>query len=246
MDRLTNTLELLDGPLDDRSAVAANLRDLRRVNRLLGGVDLSWRALASLVGSAPATDPAGDGPPIALLDVGTGGADIPVALVGRARRAGRPLAVTAIDSRPEILAEALATSPGLAQEPGIRLSIGDGRVLSQPDRSFDVVHSSMVIHHLEPDEAVAFLREMTRVAARGVIVNDLVRTRLGWIGAWLIGHLLTRSRYTRNDAPLSVRRAYTVAELDELMAAAGLIPVARFRGPFGHRWAIAAVAGPRP
>ena len=244
MDRLTKTLELLDGPLDDRSAVAANLRDLRRVNRLLGGVDLSWRALAALVGDPPA-ERASDGSPITLLDVGTGGADIPVALVGRARRAGRPLAVTAIDSRPEILTEALATSPGLAQEPAVHLSVGDGRALAQPDRSFDVVHSSMVIHHLEPDEAVAFLREMARVAARGVIVNDLVRGRLNWIGAWLISHLLTRSRYTRNDAPLSVRRAYTVAELGELMTAAGLVPVARFRGPFAHRWAIAAIAGPR-
>ena len=244
MDRLTNTLELLDGPLDDRSAVAANLRDLRRVNRLLGGVDLSWHALAALVGD-PSLGRTADGPPITLLDVGTGGADIPVALVARARRAGRPLAVTAIDSRPEILTEALATSPGLAQEPAIRLSVGDGRALAQPDRSFDVVHSSMVIHHLEPDEAVAFLREMARVAARGVIVNDLVRSRLGWIGAWLISHLLTRSRYTRNDAPLSVRRAYTVAELGELMTAAGLVPVARFRGPFAHRWAVAAVAEPR-
>jgi 2-polyprenyl-3-methyl-5-hydroxy-6-metoxy-1,4-benzoquinol methylase len=245
MDRLTNTLELLDGPLDDRSAVAANLRDLRRVNRLLGGVDLSWRALAALVGDPSAAGRAGGGSPVTLLDVGTGAADIPVALVARARREGRPLEITAIDSRPEILTEALASSPGLAQEPGVRLSVGDGRALAQPDRSFDVVHSSMVIHHLEPDEAVAFLREMARVASRGVIVNDLVRSRLGWVGAWLISHLLTRSRYTRNDAPLSVRRAYTVAELGELLATAGLVPVARFRGPFAHRWAIAAVAGQR-
>ena len=50
MDRLANTLELLDGPLDDRRAVSANLRDLRRINRVMGGVDLSWRALAALVG----------------------------------------------------------------------------------------------------------------------------------------------------------------------------------------------------
>ena len=52
------------------------------------------------------------------------------------------------------------------------------------------------------------LREMARVARLGVVVNDLDRTRLGWIGAWLIGHLLTGNRYTRYDAPLSVLRAY--------------------------------------
>ena len=56
-----------------------------------------------------------------------------------------------------------------------------------------------------------------------------------------MGHVLTGSRFTRNDAPLSVRRAYTVPELERLLAASGLRPVARFRGWFGHRWAIAAV-----
>ena len=38
MDRRTDATELLDGPLDDPAALAGNLRDLRRVNRWLGGV----------------------------------------------------------------------------------------------------------------------------------------------------------------------------------------------------------------
>ena len=45
MRRLADTPELLDGPLDDPVALADNLRDLRRVNRHLGGIALSRRAL---------------------------------------------------------------------------------------------------------------------------------------------------------------------------------------------------------
>ena len=241
MDRLTNTPELLDGPLDDRVAVADNLRDLRRINRLLGGIDLSWRAFAALVAER---GPNGEAAPITLLDVGTGGADVPAALIARARHQGRRLDVTAIDSRAEVLAAAITSSPELAALPGLRLAVGDGRSLDEPDRAYDVVHASLVIHHLEPDDAIAFLREMRRVADRGVIVNDLVRSRLNWLGAWLISHLWTRSRYTRNDAPLSVRRAYTRPELEGLLAAADLRSVATIRGKFGHRYAIAAVAEP--
>src|SRR5687767_5283937 len=37
MRRLTRALELLDGPLGDRVTLDGNLRDLARVNRLLGG-----------------------------------------------------------------------------------------------------------------------------------------------------------------------------------------------------------------
>ena len=125
--------------------------------------------------------------------------------------------------------------------PGLRLRVGDGRALADPDGSFDIVHSSMVLHHLEPEEAVVFLREMARVARRGVIVNDLVRSRLGWLGAWLISHLLTRSRYTRHDAPLSVRRAYTGPSSTRSWRRPVSVPMATIRGPFGHRYAIAAI-----
>jgi hypothetical protein len=61
------------------------------------------------------------------------------------------------------------------------------------------------------------------------------------LGAWLLGHLATRNRYSRNDAPLSVRRAYRVREMGGLLREAGLRPIRVVRGPFGHRWAIAAV-----
>jgi ubiquinone/menaquinone biosynthesis C-methylase UbiE len=238
MERLARTSELMDGPLDDRVALATNLRDLRRVNRMLGGTDLSRRALAVLAGT--------DRRPLTILDVGTGAADIPAALIADAAQQGVSLRVTALDSRPEMLQTAVATRPGLATIASLRLRVGDGRRLADADREYDIAHSSMVIHHLEPDEAVTFLREMGRVAGRGVIVNDLIRSRLNWVGAWLISHLLTASRYTRHDAPLSVRRAYTLVELEALVERAGLRPVATIRGRFGHRYAIAAIAEPIP
>ena len=88
--------ELLDGPLDDRSTLVGNLRDLRRANRWLGGARLSIRAVEAIA-AQPDGSPAGDGPvredpptrPLTILDVGTGGADIPLALLDHAARAGR-------------------------------------------------------------------------------------------------------------------------------------------------------------
>jgi ubiquinone/menaquinone biosynthesis C-methylase UbiE len=127
---------------------------------------------------------------------------------------------------------------------GLELHVGDGRSLPYPDSSFDVAHCSLVVHHCTPDEADALFREMARVARLGVVVNDLDRRRLGWVGAWLLGHLLTRNRYTRHDAPMSVRRAYRPAEMAAMLRAAGLTPVRTIRGAFGQRYAIAAVPTP--
>ncbi|MEO5884381.1 MAG: methyltransferase domain-containing protein [Candidatus Limnocylindrales bacterium] len=233
MQRAADTPELLDGPLDDPTVLRGNLRDLERVNRRLGGVRLSARAISALAGARAE---------VTILDVGTGGADIPMALLERAQRRGQRWHVTGIDSRPEILAAALTMQPGMAAMPGLRLDQGDGRSLPYPDASFDIVHTSLVVHHLAPDEVVQLLVEMRRVARLGVVVNDLVRTRLGWLGAWLLVHVATRNRFTRHDAPLSVRRAYTTAELTALADAAALRIDLRAFGFAGHRWAFAARA----
>ena len=234
MQRLTDALELLDGTLDDPVALDGNLRDLRRINRWLGGIFLSAAAIEALAANRAE---------LTLLDVGTGGTDIPLALLGLADRRGRRLTVVGIDSRPEILAAAIRANPASATTDRLQLLVGDGRSLSYPDHSFDVAHTSLVLHHLAPDAAVELLREMARVARLGVVVNDLHRGRLGWVGAWLLGHLLTGNRYTRHDAPMSVRRAYRVDEMTDLLRAAGLTPVYTIRGALGQRYAIAACRG---
>jgi hypothetical protein len=97
MDRLADAVELLDGPLDDPATLAGNLRDLRRINRWLGGVRLSADAIDALAAHRDS---------LTVLDVGTGGADIPMALLARAGQRGRGLSVVGLDSRPEVLTAA--------------------------------------------------------------------------------------------------------------------------------------------
>jgi ubiquinone/menaquinone biosynthesis C-methylase UbiE len=235
MERRTDVAELLDGPLDDPRALRGNLRDLRRINRWLGGASLSADAIDALAAHRAE---------LTLLDVGTGGADIPLALLALAGDRSRRLSIVGIDSRPEVLAAAVHATPAAATTEGLELHVADGLSLPYPDRSFDVAHASFVVHHLEPDAAVDLLREMSRVARLGIVINDARRTRRGWLGAWLLGHLLTANRYTRHDAPLSVQRAYEADEMTAMLRSAGLIPVHTARGAFGQRYAIAAMRKP--
>jgi 2-polyprenyl-3-methyl-5-hydroxy-6-metoxy-1,4-benzoquinol methylase len=223
--RLAGSPELLDGALD-ADMLAGNLRDLTRFNRWLGGRTLSADAIRPLSMSVPS---------LTILDVGTGAADI-------ARHLARSLGsaatnqVTATDIRPEIVEVAGRSSKAPVT---IRL----GRLEDEADASYDVVHASMVLHHLEPPEAVAFLREMRRVAREAVVVNDLERGRRWLAGAWLLTRIVTRNAYTRNDAPLSVRRAYTPSEVVDLAQQAGLRPVAHYRARPAYRYALVFVRG---
>ncbi len=231
MRRLTGVEERLDGPLTDQPVLVGNLRDLARVNRRLGGARLSRVAIDALAPGRAA---------ISILDVGTGGADIPLALIEHGRAIGRLVTVTGLDSRAEVLAAAVIADPRLTATGELALHVGDGAALPFADGSFDVVHSSLLVHHLDTPDARQALGEMARVARVGVVVNDLVRSRPSWLGAWMLSHLATRNRFTRGDAPMSVRRAYTVAELTALLATAGLRVERRFDGFLGHRVALVA------
>jgi SAM-dependent methyltransferase len=239
MRRLVDVPEHLDGDLSDAATLVGNLRDLRRINRLFGGRALSINAIRRLLALWPrGLDSDGA---IRVLDVGTGAADIPMALL-RATGPWSRVTVTAVDSRPEVLAAAARLEPKLRSQPGLSLEVGDGRGLRWPNGAFQVAHASLVLHHLDRADAVAFLRELGRVASLGIVVNDLDRSRLSLVGAWLVLHALTSNAWTLHDGVLSVRRAWTKAEASRLLAEAGLRPVATTAGIAGHRWAIAAVS----
>jgi ubiquinone/menaquinone biosynthesis C-methylase UbiE len=235
MQRLASASEHLDGDLSNAADLAGNLRDLRRINRVFGGVSLSRRAVEALLNQAGLDG----GRATSVLDVGTGAADIPLALIENARRRGRSITVVATDSREEVLAIA-RESPAVALSGDVVLRRADARALPFDDRAFDIAHASMVLHHLDPIDADVAIREMARVSRQGIVLNDLARGWLPWIGAWLLLHVLTRNRFTRHDGPLSVRRAYSLGEAKAMLAAAGLRVVHEESGLLGHRWALAA------
>ena len=224
--------EWMDLPGQEPALLAECLDDLRRVNRWLGGVRLSIRALEGL------TKDLAPGAGLTVVDLATGSADIPRAVAAWAGRRGLRAHLLATDFSPEILGLAARGAP-----PGVEFVVADARRLPFDQGSFDVATCSLVLHHLEPDDAVLMLKEMRRVARRGVVVNDLVRSWVGYVGAQLVARTMSRSPLFRHDAPLSVRRAYTRGEMATLAARAGLGPV-RFLGFPGYRVAMIASGPP--
>ena len=209
-----DTPELLDMPGSVPAATLAhNLRDIRRVNRFAGGTAVVLRHLPRFLVDVPRETP------ITLLDIATGSADIPLALVRWGSKRGYDFRITATDVSDDVLTVAREVAAGTPQ---IVVEACDARALPYEDGAFDVALCSLALHHFPRDEAVQVLREMGRVARHGIIVNDLVRTWPGYVGAWLLGNATTRNRLTRHDAPLSILRAWTPDELRAMAKEAGL------------------------
>ena len=155
---------------------------------------------------------------IRVLDVGTGGGELPIEIVRWARRTGRSVAATAIDLVPEIAAVAAEkTRP----YPEITVRAADVTEIARSGETFDYVTASLLLHHIPPAKGIEILRTLDAVAVRGLVISDLRRTYAGLLGVSALCYAIG-NRVVRHDGPLSVRRAFRAPELAALAHQAGL------------------------
>jgi SAM-dependent methyltransferase len=219
--------------MDDASVDAGELRRslayLRGINALLGYHRSTLGHLARFSRNwAPGTT-------VRVLDVATGSGDLPRAMLQWSRRRGLDLRVVGVDLHDTTLREAAARSPH-ERFPRLHLLRADALRLPFADGAFDYATTSLFLHHLDDDAAAAAVREMARVARRGIVVADLLRHRRAY--AWITLFTLLSRPIVRHDARLSVAQAFTKPEVLHLRDRAG-VRFADYHRHFGHRFVLA-------
>jgi SAM-dependent methyltransferase len=189
--------EWLDGtrPDDARNSLA----DLTRLNRYWGG----YSSLARLLADAGLLRDQS----FSVLDVGAASGDMAREL----RRLCPRSHVVSLDY----------TAHHLHPAPAPKL-VADAFRLPFSAESFDVVFSSLFLHHFTDEQVVSLLRGSRRVARLAVLAIDLERS-------WIPYHFLpvTRlflgwDRITVHDGPISVAAGFRSSELKQLAEQAGL------------------------
>jgi 2-polyprenyl-3-methyl-5-hydroxy-6-metoxy-1,4-benzoquinol methylase len=198
--------EVMDRPDLDPDLHARALHGLARINALSGSARSFWPAIRRLA-------------PVRVLDLACGGGDVAVRLAARAKREGVSAEFAGCDVSPTALGIATrrAASAGVAVEFFRRDLFADG-----PPPGYDVLTCSLFLHHLDEDQAVTLLRQMSEAAGRLVMVNDLRRSGVGLMLARVVTRLVTRSPVVRVDGPQSVEAAFTLPEVQALVGRAGL------------------------
>ena len=94
----------------------------------------------------------------------------------------------------------------------------DAFALPLADSSVDIVVSSLFLHHFRAPQIVQLLREFDRVARAGWVMNDLVRHIAPLLFFKTTWPIFARSYLTRHDGAASLRRGYTVQEMQQIVA----------------------------
>ena len=136
--------ELLDLDEAPFAEVQDSLGDVRRVNKYLSGYKvLLFHVRKLLKQQSP-------GAQFSILDLATGSADQPIALVEMTRRLGIKVRIVALDINSKMLKYAQEETRGY---PEIILIQGDIHALPFGENSFDLVVNSLSLHHFRRDEA---------------------------------------------------------------------------------------------
>ncbi len=154
-----------------------------------------------------------------ILDVGAGSGELLRVAAQWARETDRTPSLIGLELNERSAQAILAESKAFPEVSSVQ---GSGLKLPFPDAAVDYVISSLTLHHFDDSGAVNILREMGRVARRGVFVIDLHRNPAAYFFYTTLGHLFLHNRLIREDGALSILKSFTPAELERLGQQAGL------------------------
>jgi 2-polyprenyl-3-methyl-5-hydroxy-6-metoxy-1,4-benzoquinol methylase len=215
-ERQSGLAELMDDPGASREELEHALVELAMINRWLGGYRTTRIGVGRLTQHIPSNRT------ITILDIAAGGTDLTSIL----RPLNRHFAVTALDINPHM--REFGSRHGHHAE----VVTASAHSLPYPDRSFDIVHTSLFLHHCTDLQAIRLLRQTARIARMGVVINDLHRHAFALAGITALTALFARSPIVSYDARASVRRAFRRDALEDLLDRAGITD-----GEISWRWA---------
>jgi ubiquinone/menaquinone biosynthesis C-methylase UbiE len=154
-----------------------------------------------------------------VLDVGAGSGELLRVTAKWARETDRKASLVGLELNAR---SASSINDESGEFPEISSVQADGFAIPFSRDAFDYVIQSLTLHHFDDEGAVRILREMNRVAKRGLFVIDLHRNAIAYFLYTTVGHLFLHNRLIREDGALSILRSFKPDELEEIGRKAGL------------------------
>lgn len=182
---------------------AVFLREIAFINKYLGDERALKRSLLEAIEKEDLRE-------FSVLDVGCGSGEMLRYIARFSRFSKRSAHLVGIDLNEISPKNTIEGASEFAEITAVR---GDAFELPFGDGSFDFAISSLFLHHLADEHIPAVLKEMTRVASRGIFIIDLERSRIAWILYRLFCFAFRISPLVTQDGALSVKKGFRPNEL---------------------------------
>jgi 2-polyprenyl-3-methyl-5-hydroxy-6-metoxy-1,4-benzoquinol methylase len=195
--------EMLDLPINDKLELRRNLKEISTINKLLGGDQVTIKGLKKLL-----TD---KNRKYTIIDIGCGDGGLLRRIWKWTNKIGYEVEILGIDIEEETIRLAKEINKNVVGLNFQRISYEE--YFKNLDLKPDIIVSTLFCHHLDDDQLKEFLDMTAKNAKVGFIINDLHRHFLAYYSIKWLTALFSRSKFTKNDAPLSVERGFKKTEL---------------------------------
>ena len=195
--------EFLDDFQGGSQELAAVLDDINRVNQILGGNRITVNSTFRLIAEYPKDS-------YTILDVGCGEGKMLRELAISARKKNIPLKLIGIDLNSDALKIAKQASLDF---PEIAFLEKDVLSADFSDYCCDIVITTLTMHHFQNSDILNFAQQFTRLAAIGVVINDLQRNALAYYLFKVFSLIFIKTKVAKQDGLTSIRRGFWKSEL---------------------------------
>lgn len=205
----SNEKELMDKADLDAKLLHENLSEIIIINRFTGGTSLTWKGIKKLIGNNKEE--------VSIADIGSGAGDLIKFL---SSKKNTNFKLYGIDIQKEAINFAKQKYPEINEK--VNWMTGDYNTFFDKGFKADIIVASLFCHHLDDEEMLSFLKKAYSAANTGIVINDLHRSPIAYYSIKFITQIFSRSPFSRNDAPLSVLRAFKSKEIEKLLQKAGI------------------------
>ena len=218
--------------MDDFSMKGELLRDtldkLGSINKWLGGNRVTLNGLRQLLEHQPKDKV------YTIVDIGCGHGDILRLIGDYGRKHDFSFQLIGIDANQDAIDYAVELSAAYDE-----LSFKKLDVFSEEFQAmeYDVVLSTLFLHHLDETEIRSLLQLMSTKAKLGVVVNDLHRHRLAYGLFKLLGTVISNHMIVQ-DGLTSILRAFKRKEIEQISDQLNLNSQISWKWAFRYQWLI--------
>ncbi|NVJ87231.1 MAG: methyltransferase domain-containing protein [Algoriphagus sp.] len=204
--------ELMDDLDCSGEELNQTLRELKTINRWLGGNHVTTLGIQRLINQKPQER-------YQLVDIGCGGGDMLRVISDWAEKQGLPIDLEGVDANPNTIELAKTR---LSDKPSIVLSVQNVFDEDFQKEKASILSCTLFTHHFTDEELVALLRVFQEKVSLGIVINDLHRHPFAYHSIRLLTRIFSKSKMVKNDAPLSVLRSFSKEDWKRILGKAGI------------------------
>ena len=204
-NRRSSEVEIMDtfsGTTDELETI---LKDINRVNKLLGGYKITLDAVFEMISTGLKES-------YTILDMGCAEGTMLRKLADEGRKRNIKLHLIGVDLNGQglELAELYSTD-----YPEITYQKADILTTDFSQLNIDVVMTTLTLHHFTDEGVVQFVNRFVKLASIGVVINDLERSPIAYYLFKAFSFFFIKTEIAKKDGLLSVRRAFKMNELQD-------------------------------